>query len=76
MASIYAFLGQKEETYKELKEYSKLGFNFGREKYMTIDPLFESLRKDEVFLKVVNKALESKVKIREEIKHLETGVNF
>jgi len=76
LASIYAFLGQKEETYKMLKEYSKVSFNFGLEKFITIDPLFESLWKDDEFLELIDKDLESKIQIREDIKHLEAEVDF
>ena len=71
LASIYAFLGQKEEAYQMLRAYAELGFNFGLEKYITIDPIFESLRDDPEFKAIVKRAQEEKTSIRAQIREME-----
>jgi len=69
LAGVYAFLGKKEEAYRWLREYEKLGFQLGTQEYVKVDPLFENLRKDDEFREIVkrtnDKAAETRVRINE-----------
>ncbi|KPK83430.1 MAG: hypothetical protein AMS27_12950 [Bacteroides sp. SM23_62_1] len=71
LAGVYAFLGNKEEAYRWLREYEKIGFSTGLHEYIKVDPLFDNLRNDEEFKEIVKKANDEADKIRVRINQLE-----
>jgi TolB-like protein/Flp pilus assembly protein TadD len=71
LAGVYAFLGNKEEAYKWLREYEKLGFREGIHEYIKVDPLFDNLRNDEEFKEIVKRANDKAAEIRAKIKEIE-----
>ncbi len=70
LSQIHAFLNQKEKALKYLREYEELESAFRFYDYILIDPLFENLRADPEFLKIVNKAQKEKAEIKEQIEQL------
>ena len=71
LAATHAFLGQEVTALQYLREYEKTGFNAGVEYFIMVDPLFESLRSNKEFRKIVDGAQAEKAKIRDLIKELE-----
>jgi hypothetical protein len=71
LAGIYAFLGNKEEAYKWLREYEKIGFSSGIHEYIKVDPLFDNLRNDEEFKEIVKRANDKAAEIRARINQME-----
>jgi TolB-like protein/Flp pilus assembly protein TadD len=71
LAGIYAFLGNKEEAYKWLREYEKIGFSSGIHEYIKVDPLFDNLRNDEEFKEIVKRANDEAARIRAKISQME-----
>jgi TolB-like protein/Flp pilus assembly protein TadD len=71
LAGVYAFLGNKEEAYKWLREYEKNGFSSGIHEYIKVDPLFDNLRNDEEFKEIVKRANEKAAEIRARINQME-----
>lgn len=71
LASIYAILGNMEEALHWLREYEKLGFTNGTHEYIKVDPLFDNLRDNEEFKKIVKRANEEKAETRERIHRME-----
>ena len=71
LAGVYAFLGNKEEAYKWLMEYEKLGFREGIHEYIKVDPLFDNLRNDQEFKEIVKRANDKAAEIRAKIKEME-----
>jgi tetratricopeptide (TPR) repeat protein len=71
LAGVYAFLGNKEEAYKWLREYEKLGFSSGIHEYIKVDPLFDNLRNDEEFKEIVKRANNKAASTRARISQME-----
>jgi TolB-like protein/Flp pilus assembly protein TadD len=71
LAGVYAFLGNREEAYRWLREYEKLGFSSGIQEYIKVDPLFDNLRNDEEFKEIVKRANDKAAEIRAEIREME-----
>jgi TolB-like protein/Flp pilus assembly protein TadD len=71
LAGVYAFLGNREEAYRWLREYEKLGFSSGIQEYIKVDPLFDNLRNDEEFKEIVKRANDKAAEIRAKIKKME-----
>jgi tetratricopeptide (TPR) repeat protein len=71
LAGVYAFLGNKEEAYKWLREYEKLGFTAGIHEFIKVDPLFDNLRNDEEFKEIVKRANEKAAEIRARISQMD-----
>ena len=71
LAGINAFLGDKNLAYKWLREYARDGFIYGLHKYITVDPLFESLWVEQEFKNIVRQQETKFGKIRTEIDQLE-----
>jgi tetratricopeptide (TPR) repeat protein len=71
LAGVYAALGNKEEAYKWLREYEKLGFNSGIHEYIKVDIMFDNLRDDEEFKEIVKRANDKADEMRARINQLE-----
>ncbi len=71
LAGVYATLGNKEEAYKWLREYEKLGFRDGMHKYIKVDMMFDNLRSDEEFKQIVKRANDKADEIRARINEME-----
>ena len=71
LASVYAFLGNREEALKWLRFYEELGFSIGLHEYIKIDPMFDNLRNEEEFTEIVNRVNEKKAEIRARISQME-----
>lgn len=71
LAGINAFLGEKEEAYKWLRQYEREGFLYGLHKYISIDQLFESLWEDEEFKIIVQRQERKFAETRAKIDRLE-----
>ena len=71
LAGVYAFLGDKEEAYKWLREYAKLGFVDGTHESIKFDPLFDNLRNEDEFKEIVKRANDKAAEARAEINRLE-----
>lgn len=71
LAGIYAFLGEKNQAYVWLRKYEREGFLYGLHRYISIDPLFESLWADEEFKAIVLRQEEKLEKVRSEVLQLE-----
>ncbi len=71
LAGVYAFLGNKEEAYKWLREYEKLGFIVGTHEYIKFDPLMDNLRNDDEFKEIVIRANDKAAEYRARINELE-----
>jgi hypothetical protein len=71
LAGVYAFLGNKEEAYKWLREYEKIGFSSGVHEYIKVDPLFDNLRNDEEFKEIVKRANDEAASTRARISQME-----
>jgi len=64
LAAIHAFLGERDEALKWLREFEAFGWHWGSPFYIRIDKMFESLRGDPEFEALVQKALEDKARQR------------
>ena len=71
LAGVFAFLGNREEAIKWLREYEKIGFSFGNHEFIKVDPMFDSLRNDEEFKEIVKRANDEIAEIRNRIKMME-----
>jgi TolB-like protein len=71
LAGVYATLSNKEEAYKWLREYEKLGFRDGMHEYIKVDPLFDNLRDDEEFKEIVKQANDKADEMRARIDEME-----
>ena len=71
LAGVYAFLGNKEEAYKWLREYASLGFMAGTHEDIKFDPLFDNLRNDEEFKEIVKRANDKADEMRARIDEME-----
>ncbi len=71
LARVYAFLGNKEEAYRWLREFEKLGFIGGTHESIKTDPLFDNLRNDDEFKEIVKRANDEATEIRIMINQLE-----
>ncbi|MCX6302536.1 MAG: hypothetical protein NTW82_10160 [Bacteroidia bacterium] len=71
LAGVYATLGNKEEAYKWLREYEKIGFSSGIHEYIKVDLLFDNLRNDEEFKQIVKRANDKANEIRARINEME-----
>jgi len=71
LAGVYATLGNKEEAYKWLREYEKLGFNSGVHEYIKVDIMFDNLRNDNEFKEIVKRANDKADEIRARINEME-----
>jgi|GEM_PF-4290066 len=71
LAGVYAVLGNKEEAYKWLREYEKLGFNSGVHEYIKIDIMFDNLRNDGEFKQIIKRANDKADEIRARINEME-----
>ncbi len=71
LAGVYAALGNKEEAYKWLREYEKLGFNSGIHEYIKVDMMFDNLRDDKEFKEIVKRANDKADEMRARINQLE-----
>jgi tetratricopeptide (TPR) repeat protein len=71
LAGVYAFLGNKKEAYKWLRQYEKLGFIDGLHEYIKADRLFDNLRDDDEFKEIVKRANDKAAEIRARINQLE-----
>jgi hypothetical protein len=71
LAGVYAVLGQKEKAYRYLRSFDQSGWPWGSVYLIRHDPLFDSLREDAEFKKMVQQALREKEKQRREIQNLE-----
>jgi len=71
IAGVYATLGKKEEAYKWLREYEKLGFRDGMHEYIKVDMLFDNLRNDEEFKEIVKRANDKADEMRSRIDEME-----
>jgi len=71
LAGVYAVLGNKEEAYKWLREYEKLGFNMGIHEYIKVDIMFDNLRNDDEFKEIVKRANDKANEIRARINEME-----
>ena len=73
-AGIFSFLGEKEKAYEYLEKFEQsLSWPWGSVYYIQVDPLFDNIRDDEEFKFILNRALEEKARIREEIAQLEAS---
>lgn len=70
LAGNNAFLGNKEKAYEWLEEFNTTGWKWGSIHFIQVDPLFDNLREDERFQKMINAALAEKAKIRKELKEI------
>ena len=70
-AATYAFLGQEEKAIQFLRSHQKVGFNYGIEYYIMVDPLFEKLRNNKEFKEIVEGEQAKKAEIRAQVKALE-----
>ncbi|RQW03170.1 MAG: tetratricopeptide repeat protein [Calditrichaeota bacterium] len=73
LAGVYAFLGNREEAYRWLREYEKLYLPDLLYTYIKVDPLFDSLRNDEEFREIIRRVDSRVEKIREKIRDVEEG---
>lgn len=71
IAATYAFLGEHKKALEHLQAGEKEGFNWGTENYIMVDPLFESLRNNNEFKEIVERAQAKKAAIRVQLKELE-----
>jgi len=71
LAATYAFLGEHKKSLQHLQAGEKEGFNFGTEYYIMVDPLFESLKNNNEFKEIVERAQAKKAAIRVQLKELE-----
>ncbi|MFH0842407.1 MAG: tetratricopeptide repeat protein [Bacteroidota bacterium] len=71
LAGVYAVLGNKEEAYKWLREYEKIGFNHGIHEYIKVDIMFDNLRNDEEFQQIVKRANDKADELRARINEME-----
>ncbi len=70
-AATYAFLGEDEKAIQLLRGHQNLGFNYGQEYFIKVDPLFEKLRNNREFKEIVDGEQANKAKIRKQIKAME-----
>jgi hypothetical protein len=63
--------GKRDEAYKWLREYEKLGFMVGTHESIKADPLFNNLRNDDEFKEIIKRANEKADEIRARINELE-----
>jgi len=70
LSRIYAFRNERSLSLNYLREYSDYGLTLGLNDYIYLDPLFENLREDPEFLKIVNRVLQEKAEVREKIQEL------
>jgi TolB-like protein/class 3 adenylate cyclase len=71
LAGVFCFLGHKEKAMEYLRSYSAHTWHVGLPYYIDKDPLFNNLRNDPEFQKIVADAKEKVAKIRERIKQLD-----
>jgi len=71
LACIYSFLGKKEKALEYLRSYSDHPWPWGLPYFIDVDPLFNNIRSDPEFQKIVADAKEKTVRIRERIRELE-----
>jgi hypothetical protein len=71
LAGINCFLGRKEKALEYLRSYSPRPWPAGLSYFIDVDPLFNNLRSDPEFQKIVADAKEKTAKIRERIRQLE-----
>ena len=71
LAATYAFRGDEKKALEYLEAYKRDGFNHGLEYFIKVDPLFEGLRTNKEFIKIVDGAQAEKAKIKDGIKELE-----
>jgi hypothetical protein len=55
LAGINAFLGNKEEAYKWLRQYESEGFLYGLHTYISKDQLFRDLWEDDEFKVIIQR---------------------
>ncbi len=71
LAGINCFLGRREKALEYLRGYSVHTWPVGLPNYIDFDPLFNNLRNDPEFQKIVADAKEKTARIREKIRQLE-----
>ena len=79
LAGTYSFLGNKEEALKWLEKQENEGFTiqdfpgflYAYENFILFDPLFENIRNEEKFKRIVARAQEKKARIRAQIVEIE-----
>jgi tetratricopeptide (TPR) repeat protein len=71
LASIYSFLGQEKEAYQWLRHFASMGFREGLENYIQIDPLFDPVRDQPEFKKIVEDARSQKAELQKRFRQLE-----
>jgi adenylate cyclase len=79
LAGIHALLGDKPEAIKWLNKQAEagftirgdLGFLYAYERFIEYDPLFDSVREEAEFRRIVLEAQEEKARIRKRVKKIE-----
>jgi tetratricopeptide (TPR) repeat protein len=75
LSAISAMQGNFEESLKKLRQYSDRGFEMGSEWYISHDPLFDEMQKNNAhfadFIQIVQKAQSQKSAIRERLREVE-----
>ncbi len=73
LAGIYAILGNKQEAYARLEKAIDKGFNDYR--FIMIDPVFENIRNDEQFKRIITKMEDKIGEQRALVAQIENGEN-
>lgn len=79
LAGIHAFLGDKPEALKWLNKQAEVGFTIrgdlgflhAYENFIQYDPLFDSIRDEDEFRRIVSEAQEKKARIRDRVREIE-----
>ncbi len=70
-AKIYAYKGQRDSAYYHLEKYVSGDIRWGLSDHIEYDPLFEEIRNEERFRKLVTQAKNKVSRKREEVQRLE-----
>jgi hypothetical protein len=84
LAGVYSFLGNKTEALKWLRKQEEEGFTiedipgflYTYEDFIEYDPLFDKIRSEDEFKRIVSLAKGKKAMIRESVKEIENKGNI
>ena len=70
-ARVQAVLGNREKAYEYLREFEKSEFGWGSLYWLNTDPMFENLRGEEEFQRILNNGFQLKQEIRDKLSLME-----